>query len=40
MDDIQRCCPSIGKTWLLGAMLLVGSFTAPVQATTAFCNAE
>ncbi|WP_162304250.1 dual specificity protein phosphatase family protein [Serratia sp. 3ACOL1] len=34
MDDIQRWRSSVGKTWLLGAMLLVGSFTASVNATT------
>jgi protein tyrosine/serine phosphatase len=34
MDDIQRWRSSVGKTWLLGAMLLMGSFTASVNATT------
>lgn len=34
MDDIWRWRASIGKTWLLGAMLLLGNFTASVRATT------
>lgn len=34
MDDIQHGWPSVGKTWLLSVMLLVGSFSASVCATT------